>query len=319
MTTGITHEQLLPDATLISRGKVREMYEAQLQPDEIELYVADGDRGHLWMVATDHISTYDCVHDTDIPDKGKVLTGLSVFWFEKTKHLCPNHLISWEKVPSAVRGRALLIERLEMIQIECVVRGYLAGSAWAEYESTGEVCGVALPQGLEEGGELPQPIFTPATKADAGGHDENISIVAAGELIGDQRLVGELRRLSIALYSFAAKYARARGIMVADTKFEFGRDSRGQVKLADEVLTPDSSRFWPVAQYQPGKSQPSFDKQFVRDWANSTNWDKTPPGPELPDEVVEGTRARYVEAYERIAEQPFEEWLELNQPVAVAE
>jgi len=316
MTTGTTHEPLLRDATLVSRGKVREMYEAYPQPDEMELHEADV--GRLWMVATDHISTYDCVHETDIPDKGKVLTGLSVFWFDKTKHICPNHLISWKNVPPAVRGRALLIERLEMIQIECVVRGYLAGSAWAEYASTGKVCGVVLPAGLSDGSKLPEPIFTPATKAHTGEHDENISIGAAGELIGDPRLVEELGSLSRALYSFAAEYAFARGIIVADTKFEFGRDSRGQVKLADEVLTPDSSRFWPVDQYQPGHAQPSFDKQFVRDWATSTGWDKTPPGPELPDDVVMGTRARYVEAYERITEQPFEEWLELNSPLSTA-
>jgi phosphoribosylaminoimidazole-succinocarboxamide synthase len=286
------------------------MYE--VQPDEMEFYEVGDDRGHLWMVATDHISTYDCVHETDIPDKGKVLTALSVFWFEKTCHICPNHSISWDRVPQAVRGRALLIERLEMVPIECVVRGYLAGSAWSEYQATGKVCGVKLPDGLLESSKLPSPIFTPATKAETGEHDENIDLATAGELIGDSVLVAELERLAVALYSFAADYASERGIIVADTKFEFGRDRHDQIKLADEVLTPDSSRFWPADQYEPGHSQPSFDKQFVRDWATSTGWDRTPPGPALPDEVVEGTRARYIEAYERITEQPFSEWLALS-------
>ncbi len=264
------------------------------------------------MVATDHISTYDCVHETDIPDKGKVLTGLSVFWFDKTCHICPNHLISWELVPPNVRGRALLIERLKMFPVECVVRGYLAGSAWNEYRDTGTVCGTPLPAGLSEGSRLPVPIFTPATKAETGEHDENIDLGTAGQLVGGIHLAEELERRSLSLYSFAAEYALQRGIIVADTKFEFGTDAEGVIKLADEVLTPDSSRFWPADQYEPGRPQPSFDKQFVRDWAMSTGWDRTPPGPALPDDIVDGTRARYTEAYERIVERPFVEWLDGN-------
>ncbi len=290
------------------------MYEA----DEMELYEVGDGRDHLWMVATDHISTYDCVHKTDIPDKGKVLTALSVFWFEKTGHICRNHLISWEKVPDAVRGRALLIERLDMIPIECVVRGYLAGSAWVEYQEAGSVCGVELPTGLIDGDKLPEPIFTPATKADSGQHDENIDLVTAGELIGDQALASELERASLAVYSFAAEFARDRGIIVADTKFEFGRGGHGEITLADEVLTPDSSRFWPADHYKPGRPQPSFDKQFVRDWAVQSGWDKAPPGPKLPSDVVAGTRARYIEAYEGITEKQFDRWLELNSAAAAA-
>jgi phosphoribosylaminoimidazole-succinocarboxamide synthase len=302
--------QLLPGHVLSSRGKVREMYE--LQPDEMELYEVPGNQGHLWMVATDHISTYDCVHETDIPDKGKVLTALSVFWFEATSHICRNHLVSWQKVPPEGRGRTLLIERLEMFPVECVVRGYLAGSAWNDYQATGMVCGVELPGGLVESSRLPEPIFTPATKAETGEHDENIDFAAAGRLVGEESVVAELQRLSIALYSFAADYASKRGIIVADTKFEFGVDRDGNITLADEVLTPDSSRFWPADQYQAGQSQPSFDKQFVRDWASSTGWDKRPPGPELPDHVVEGTRARYIEAYERLTGLLFSDWLAQN-------
>lgn len=308
-----TTEPLLPGLRLIGRGKVREMYE--VQPDEMELYDAGEDR--LLMVATDHISTFDCVHETDIPDKGKVLTGLSVFWFEQTTSICPNHMISATKVPAETIGRTLLIERLDMFAVECVVRGYLAGSAWSDYRTTGRVCGVEIPSGLEEGSKLPDPIFTPATKAETGSHDENIDMESAASFVGGRVVIDELRRLSIALYSFAAEYALERGIILADTKFEFGRKADGRITLADEVLTPDSSRFWPADDYRPGQSQPSFDKQFVRDWATSTGWDKTPPGPALPDEVVEGTRARYVEAYERITERSFSDWLALRSSVAV--
>lgn len=306
----LAESQLLPGYELSSRGKVREMYE--WQPDEMELYRVGDELNRLWMVATDHISTYDCVHETDIPDKGKVLTGLSVFWFEKTQHICPNHMISWEAVPEAVRGRALLVERLDMFPIECVVRGYLAGSAWSEYQATGSVCGVRLPKGLSDSSRLPEPLFTPATKAENGEHDENIDLATAGKLLGDPALAEELERLAVSLYSYAAEYALQRGIIVADTKFEFGRDRQGNITLADEVLTPDSSRFWPADQYEPGHPQPSFDKQFVRDWATSTGWNKEPPGPELPSDVVSGTRARYIEAYEQITGRPFSDWLALN-------
>ncbi len=290
------------------------MYE--VQPDEMELYEVGDGRDRLLMVATDHISTYDCVHDTDIPDKGKVLTALSVFWFEQTEHICPNHLISYKNVPPEVRGRTLLVERLDMFPVECVVRGYLAGSAWEDYQATSMVCGVKLPSGLLEGSKLPEPIFTPATKAETGAHDENIDLATAGRLLGDSSLVEELQRLSVALYSYAATYASERGIIVADTKFEFGRGPNGQVTLADEVLTPDSSRFWQTDEYEPGRPQPSFDKQFVRDWARSTDWDRTPPGPALPEEVVAGTRARYIEAYERITGRSFSQWLALSSAIS---
>jgi phosphoribosylaminoimidazole-succinocarboxamide synthase len=280
---------------LVSRGKVREMYEA---PD-----------GRLLMVASDRISTYDVVHPTPIPDKGKVLTGLSAWWFERTHELCPNHLVSYTEVPEDVRGRAMLVERLEMVPVECVVRGYITGSGWKDYQATGEVCGVALPAGLSESARLPEPIFTPATKAAEGDHDENVSFERAAEILGDRELLEELRRLSVALYELVAGHARERGIILADTKFEFGRDPAGQIVLADEVATPDSSRFWPAEGYRPGAAQSSFDKQFVRDWASGSGWDKSPPAPELPDDVVEGTRQRYVDAYERITGEPFQDWL----------
>ena len=285
----------LSPANLVARGKVREIYQ-------------EGDR--LLMVASDRISTYDVVHPTPIPGKGQVLTGLSVFWFELTGDICPNHLVSFEQVPNEVRGRALLVERLDMFPVECVVRGYLAGSGWKDYRASGAVCGVGLPPGLSESERLPEPIFTPATKAEAGDHDENVSFERAAELIGDRDALEELRRLSLSLYARAADYARERGVILADTKFEFGRDRKGRIVLGDEVLTPDSSRFWPVDGYEPGRSQPSFDKQYVRDWAAGSGWEKTPPAPPLPDDVVEGTRARYREAYERIAGEPFDRWLE---------
>ncbi len=278
---------------LHSRGKVREMYDL-------------GDR--LLMVASDRISAYDVVLPTLIPDKGKVLTGLSLFWFDHTSELVQNHLLSTD-VPDEVRGRALLVRKLEIFPIECVVRGYLSGSGWREYQSDGSVCGIALPSGLRESDHLPEPIFTPATKAEIGEHDENIDFDRAAEIVGDRALMEELRRLSLAIYELAAKHAERNGIILADTKFEFGRDSDGRIVLADEVLTPDSSRFWPRDRYAPGGPQPSFDKQYVRDWLDESGWDHTPPGPELPAEVVENTRAKYVEAYERLAGVPFESWL----------
>jgi len=283
-------------SALLSQGKVRDIYEAG--------------EDRLLMVTSDRISTYDVVHPTPIPDKGRVLTGLSAFWFEQTESICPNHLISVTDVPDDARGRAMLVERLEMVPVECVVRGYITGSGWKDYRATGAVCGIELPEGLRESEQLPEPIFTPATKAEIGDHDENVDFDRATEIVGDRGLLQELRRLSIALYRHGADHARERGIILADTKFEFGRREDGTIVLGDEVMTPDSSRFWPADGYEPGRSQPSFDKQYVRDWAAGSGWDKTPPAPELPDEVVQGTRERYVEAYERIAGEPFERWLE---------
>src|SRR3954452_10301360 len=282
---------------LLASGKVREIYEAG--PDR------------LLMVASDRISTYDVVHPTPIPGKGQVLAGLSVFWFERTGHICPNHLVSYkDDVPEQLRGRALLVERLEMFPVECVVRGYITGSWWKDYQSTGAVCGIELPGGLRESEQLPEPIFTPGTKADVGDHDENVDFSLAAEIVGDRGLLEELRRLSIDIYLLGAEHAREHGIILADTKFEFGRRPDGTIVLGDEAITPDSSRFWPGDGYEPGRSQPSFDKQVVRDWAAGSGWDKSPPAPELPQDVVDGTRQRYVEAYERITEEPFTAWLE---------
>ena len=285
---------LLSDLPLVASGKVREMYDL-------------GDR--LLMVASDRISTYDVVHPTPIPDKGKVLTGLSVFWFEQTAELVPNHLVSAvEDVPEEVRGRALSVMKLDMLPVECVVRGYITGSGWKDYQATGAVAGIELPAGLQESDKLPEPIFTPSTKADVG-HDETIDFERAAEIVGDRAVMAQLRDLSIALYSFAAEHAAARGVILADTKFEFGRGADGVLRVGDEVLTPDSSRFWPADTYEVGRGQPSFDKQYVRDWAAGTGWDKKPPAPAIPDDVVTGTRERYVEAYERISGQPFAAWL----------
>jgi phosphoribosylaminoimidazole-succinocarboxamide synthase len=269
----------MSEAVHVASGKVR------------ELYGLDGDR--LLLVASDRISTFDVVLPTPIPDKGRVLTGLAGFWFARTRGICANHLL-------AIRpdGRSTECRRLRMLPIECVVRGYLAGSGWKDYRERGEVCGHRLPAGLQESDALPEPIFTPATKAHTG-HDENITREAAAALVGATRLA-EAERLSIDLYRFASEHARARGIVIADTKFEFGLDGEGRLVLGDEALTPDSSRFWPADRYAPGGPQPSFDKQFVRDFCERTGWDKTPPGPELPADVVAGTRARYVEAFERL-------------------
>jgi phosphoribosylaminoimidazole-succinocarboxamide synthase len=263
----------------------------------------------LLMVASDRVSTYDVVLPTPIPDKGKVLTGLSVFWFGRTEDIVPNHLISTD-VPAEARGRGLLVKKLEIFPVECVVRGYLSGSGWKEYKQSQAVCGIGLPSGLRESDRLPEPIFTPATKAELGDHDENVDFDRAAEIVGDRATMEELRRLSLAVYARGAEHAESQGIILADTKFEFGRDEAGRIVLADEVLTPDSSRFWPADQYEPGRGQPSFDKQYVRDWVDETGWDHSPPGPELPAAVVEATRAKYVEAYERIAGQPFERWLD---------
>jgi phosphoribosylaminoimidazole-succinocarboxamide synthase len=267
--------------------------------------------GSILMVASDRISTYDVVHPTPIPDKGKVLTALSVFWFHRTVDIVPNHLVSaTEGVPDDVRGRALMVRRLEMLPLECVVRGYLTGSGWKDYQRTGAVCGIELPAGLRESEQLPEPIFTPATKAEVGDHDENVDLERATEIVGDRAVVERLRHVSIDLYRQAAVYARDRGIILADTKFEFGWDANRLLTLGDEVLTPDSSRFWPADGYAPGRPQPSFDKQYVRDWAAGSGWDKTPPAPPLPADVVACTREKYVQAYELIAGEPFAAWLE---------
>jgi phosphoribosylaminoimidazole-succinocarboxamide synthase len=285
----------LADLPLIASGKVREIYEGR-------------DRT-LLIVASDRISTYDAVHPTPIPDKGAVLTGLSTFWFERTAGIVPNHMLSVsDEVPDEVRGRGMLVRRLDMLPIECVVRGYLSGSGWKDYQRTGEVCGIAVPAGLRESDKLPEPIFTPATKA-VEGHDENIEFERAAELVGDRALAEKVREVSLAVYQHAAEHARERGIILADTKFEFGLDPDGVLTLGDEVCTPDSSRFWPADQYEPGRAQPSFDKQFVRDWASSTGWDRNPPAPAIPDEVVARTREKYVEAYERVTGEPFDAWL----------
>ena len=254
------------------------------------------------LVASDRISTFDVVLPTEIPDKGRVLTGLSAFWFARTREIVPNHLIALRP-----DGRSTEARRLEMLPIECVVRGYLAGSGWKDYLDSGEVCGHRLPPGLRESERLPAPIFTPATKAQEG-HDENIDRDQAAELVGYELFV-EVERVSLALYEHAAAYAAERGILIADTKFELGLDQDGVLTLGDEALTPDSSRFWPADEYQPGRGQPSYDKQFVRDYCESLGWDKTPPGPELPQEVVDGTRARYVEAFERVTGVEFAAYL----------
>jgi phosphoribosylaminoimidazole-succinocarboxamide synthase len=265
-----------------------------------ELYALDDER--LLLVASDRISVFDVVLPTEIPDKGRVLTGLSAFWFSRTRNVCPNHLLQ-------VRpdGRSLECRRLEMLPIECVVRGYLAGSGWKDYRATGSVCGHALPEGLEESARLPEPIFTPATKAQEG-HDENIDRGQAVALVGEGRFA-EVERVSLELYRFAAGYAAERGIILADTKFEFGADESGRLVLADEIFTPDSSRFWPADEYAPGRPQPSFDKQFVRDYCETLDWDKTDPGPQLPEHVVAGTRARYADAFERLTGVEFDRYL----------
>jgi phosphoribosylaminoimidazole-succinocarboxamide synthase len=292
----------LADLRLIVSGKVREMYELGI-PD------ASVGAAALLMVASDRISTYDVVHPTPIPDKGRVLTGLSVFWFEKTAHIVANHLISaTEGVPEESRGRALAVRRLQMLPVECVVRGYITGSGWKDYQATGSVSGIRLPEGLRESERLPQPIFTPSTKA-LEGHDEAIDFDRAAELVGDRALMTRVADVSIELYSFAADHARESGVILADTKFEFGLDEDGELVVGDEVLTPDSSRYWPADGFEVGRGQPSFDKQYVRDWASASGWDKKPPAPAIPDDVVAGTRARYVEAYERIVGEPFQAWL----------
>ncbi|MGH3072622.1 MAG: phosphoribosylaminoimidazolesuccinocarboxamide synthase [Gaiellaceae bacterium] len=272
----------------IGSGKVR------------ELYALDDER--LLLVATDRISTFDVILPTEVPDKGRVLTGLSAFWFARTEHIVPNHLLALRD-----DGRSLECRRLEMLPVEVVVRGYLAGSAWKDYRTTGSVCGHALPPGLVESDQFPRALVTPATKATSG-HDENIDAGAAAELVGATRWA-EVEAVALALYRYAAEHAEARGIILADTKFELGLDQEGMLVLGDEALTPDSSRFWPADAYAPGGPQPSYDKQYVRDYCESLGWDKTAPGPEVPADVVAGTRARYVEAFELLTGLAFDDYL----------
>jgi len=279
----------MPEAVHVGSGKVR------------ELYALDDDR--LLLVASDRISTFDVVLPTEIPDKGRVLTGLSGFWFTLLRPIVPNHML-------AIRedGRSMECRKLQMLPIECVVRGYLAGSGWKDYKATGATSGHTLPEGLRESDKLPKPIFTPATKAQTG-HDENITRDQAAELVGEARL-REVEEVAIELYRVAAEHAWGAGIIIADTKFEFGLDAHGHLVLGDEALTPDSSRFWPGSSYEPGRAQDSFDKQYVRDFCETTGWDKTYPGPELPADVVQATRAKYVEAFERLTTIPFDAYLE---------
>jgi phosphoribosylaminoimidazole-succinocarboxamide synthase len=279
----------MSELTHVGSGKVR------------ELYALDDDR--LLLVASDRISTFDVILPTEIPDKGRVLTGVSGFWFKKTQDVVANHLLRLRE-----DGRSTECRRLEMLPIECVVRGYLAGSGWKDYRATGEVCGHRLPTGLSESERLPEPIFTPATKA-VTGHDENIDRAAAAELVGAERFE-EVERTALGLYAVVSAYALERGIILADTKLEFGLDSEGHLVLGDEAFTPDSSRFWPADEYQPGTTPASFDKQFVRDYCETLGWDKTYPGPELPADVVEGTRARYIEAFTQLTGIDFDAYLE---------
>jgi len=283
-------ETALPGLRLLRRGKVRDVYEV--------------DERRLLVVATDRISAFDCILPTRIARKGEVLTALSRFWFERLAGVTPHHLLTTEveAMPEAVRahtdtlrGRSMLVRRTEVFPVECVVRGYLAGSGWKDYLAAGETSGRRLPASLRESDQLPAPIFTPATKAEEG-HDENISEARMREIVGED-VTAHLRDTSLALYREAEAYARARGIIIADTKFEFGRDPDGRILLVDEALTPDSSRFWPADRYEPGRAQPSFDKQFVRDYLETLDWDKRPPAPPLPPDIAEATTARYLEAY----------------------
>jgi phosphoribosylaminoimidazole-succinocarboxamide synthase len=265
-------------------GKVRDLY--------------TNDENEILLVASDRISAFDWVLPTPIPNKGAVLTQLSLFWFELLADIAPNHIIS-DDVPASVTDRAVIVAPLEMFEVECVARGYLTGSGWSEYQNNSSVCGNNLPAGLLDGSELPQPIFTPATKAEIGDHDENIDFAHCEKIVGIET-AAELRGLTLKLYETAAEFAQSRGIILADTKFEFGTDESGEITLGDEALTPDSSRFWEASTWKPGGAQPSFDKQFVRDYLISSGWDKKSPPPELPNEIVEKTAARYEEAYFRI-------------------
>lgn len=297
VTAALTDVRL--DLPRVASGKVREMFDA-------------GD--NLLMVATDRISVFDVVLPTPIPDKGAVLNGLSVFWFERTKAIIGNHLVAWrlKEFPETMRdadlvGRSMLVRRAEMVPLECVVRGYITGSGWKDYQKTGKVCGHRLPDGLLEAQQLPEPLFTPSTKA-LTGHDENITVDQAKEIVGDAGLVDRIADLSIRLYEEARDYSASRGIILADTKYEFGLVD-GELLVGDELFTPDSSRYWPADEWEPGTNPPSFDKQYVRDYGESLSWDKTYPGPELPDDVVTGTTARYREAYESITGSSFDDYL----------
>jgi phosphoribosylaminoimidazole-succinocarboxamide synthase len=289
------------DDLLVASGKVREIYDLR--------------DGTLLLVASDRISAFDVVLPTRIPHKGRVLTGMTRFWLERTRHIVANHMLGTapSELPEIARspelaGRAMHCRKLEMLPVECVVRGYLVGSGWKDYRRTGTVCGHELPAGMQEAGKLPTPLFTPSTKAELGQHDENITPAQAASIIGEERY-RELEAASIALYVHAADHARERGIILADTKFEFGLDEHGTLVLGDEVLTPDSSRYWPADEYAVGSSPPSFDKQYVRNYLETLDWDKTDPGPELPAAVADGTAARYSEAYERITGQEFGAYL----------
>ena len=289
----VVFETHLPGLHLLHRGKVRDMYEVD---------------GRLLMVATDRLSAFDVVLPTPIPGKGVILTRMSLFWFHRLRDIVPNHVVSSDvkEYPGSCRrfeeqlaGRSMLVQRCEPLPVECIVRGYLAGSGWKDYQGSGSICGISLPPGLRESDRLPEPIFTPSTKAELGSHDVNIDFETMAELIG-RDLARRVRDISLELYSTASEYALSKGVIIADTKFEFGMQD-GELVLIDEVLTPDSSRFWPAESYRPGGPQPSFDKQFIRDYLESIAWDKTPPGPELPEEIVEKTVRRYREALERLA------------------
>ena len=288
----------LPELNLLHRGKVRDMYEIPGHEDK------------LLMIATDRISAYDVVMNEAVPGKGRVLTRISLFWFKLLADIAPNHLLTAEvdQYPAVchqyrdqLEGRSMLVRRTKVLPIECIVRGYLSGSFWSAYKKNTTVCGFALPAGLRESDKLPQPLFTPSTKAEQGLHDENISLAKMEEIVG-QELAGQMAAVSVQLYEKAAEYALSKGIMIADTKFELGMSAEGELLLIDEVLTPDSSRFWPQEQYAPGQGQPSFDKQFLRDYLSSLDWNKQPPPPVLPQEIVEKTAARYEEALRLLAE-----------------
>ncbi|HEX3811892.1 MAG TPA: phosphoribosylaminoimidazolesuccinocarboxamide synthase [Mycobacteriales bacterium] len=286
----------LADLTALGSGKVRDLYQV--------------DKRHLLIVASDRISAYDWVLPTEIPDKGRVLTALSTWWFGRIADVVRNHLISVDdpRIPVEVLGRAMLVRRLSMVPVECVARGYLAGSGTKDYQASGEICGIPLPEGLVEGSQLPETIFTPATKAEVGSHDENVDYETVVAQIGAGTAL-QLSQLTVEIYERGAEIARERGIILADTKFEFGIDDSGRILIGDEVLTPDSSRFWPADQWEPGRSQPSYDKQFVRDWLVKSGWDRASPPPELPDDVVAATRQRYIDAYEQLTGLRFSDWM----------
>ncbi len=297
MDTGAVFETRIEGLPLFNRGKVRDVYDA-------------GE--HLLIVATDRLSAFDVVMPNPIPDKGRILTQISFYWFRELADIVPNHLIASEvkdfpavchKYAEILAGRTMLVKKAKPLPVECIVRGYLSGSGWKEYQKTGAVCGITLPGGLKESAKLPETIFTPSTKAEAGAHDQNISLSVVGNLIGKE-MAAKIAELSLRLYKKASSLAEKKGIIIADTKFEFGLTG-GNLMLIDEVLTPDSSRFWPQDQYQPGQGQPSFDKQFVRDYLLSLHWDQKPPAPELPLEIIEKTRAKYIEAFERLTGKKF--------------